>query len=122
MIGSRAKVRKIADALLEAGVRVFEWNGTMLHAKTAVADGVWARVGSTNLNRWAQRLAPVIRQLQRRPDVVVDLFIPDRRFPDFYDWYAREAKFYPLWVIPYRLPGFYPVSYTHLTLPTSDLV
>ena len=36
--------------LLEAGVRVFEWNGTLLHAKTAVADGTWARVGSTNLN------------------------------------------------------------------------
>src|ERR1700754_16344 len=36
--------------LLEAGVRVFEWNGTMLHAKTAVADCQWARVGSTNLN------------------------------------------------------------------------
>ena len=37
-------------ALLEAGVRVFEWNGTMLHAKTAVADDLWARIGSTNLN------------------------------------------------------------------------
>jgi cardiolipin synthase len=36
--------------LLEAGVRVFEWNGSMLHAKTAVADARWARVGSTNLN------------------------------------------------------------------------
>lgn len=36
--------------LLAAGVRIFEWNGTMLHAKTAVADGHWARVGSTNLN------------------------------------------------------------------------
>jgi len=36
--------------LLEAGVRVFEWNGSMLHAKTAVADGQWARVGSSNLN------------------------------------------------------------------------
>ena len=36
--------------LLEAGVRVFEWNGSMLHAKSAVADGRWARVGSTNLN------------------------------------------------------------------------
>ena len=36
--------------LLEAGVRVFEWNGSMLHAKTAVADDRWARVGSTNLN------------------------------------------------------------------------
>src|SRR3954470_1196285 len=36
--------------LLEAGIRVFEWNGPMLHAKTAVADGTWARVGSPNLN------------------------------------------------------------------------
>ncbi|OWY37875.1 cardiolipin synthase B [Xenophilus sp. AP218F] len=36
--------------LLEAGVRVFEWNGSMIHAKTAVADGRWARIGSTNLN------------------------------------------------------------------------
>lgn len=36
--------------LLEAGVRVFEWQGSMLHAKTAVADGRWARVGSSNLN------------------------------------------------------------------------
>lgn len=37
-------------SLLEAGIRVFEWNGPMIHAKTAVADGLWARVGSTNLN------------------------------------------------------------------------
>jgi len=36
--------------LLEGGVRVFEWKGPMLHAKTAVADGRWARVGSSNLN------------------------------------------------------------------------
>ena len=36
--------------LLDAGVRVFEWNGTMMHAKTAVADDLWARIGSTNLN------------------------------------------------------------------------
>jgi cardiolipin synthase len=35
---------------LQAGVRVFEWNGTMLHAKSAVADGFWTRIGSTNLN------------------------------------------------------------------------
>jgi cardiolipin synthase len=37
-------------SLLEAGVRVFEWNGPMLHAKTAVADGSWSRVGSSNSN------------------------------------------------------------------------
>jgi len=36
--------------LLEGGVRIYEWNGPMLHAKTGVADSRWARVGSTNLN------------------------------------------------------------------------
>ena len=36
--------------LLEAGVRIFEWQGSMIHAKSAVADGRWARVGSSNLN------------------------------------------------------------------------
>jgi len=36
--------------LLEAGVRVFEWDGVMVHAKTAVADGCWSRVGSSNSN------------------------------------------------------------------------
>jgi cardiolipin synthase len=39
--------------LLEAGVRLFEWQGPMVHAKTAVADGVWSRVGSSNLNAWS---------------------------------------------------------------------
>lgn len=36
--------------LLEAGVRIFEWQGPMLHAKTTVVDGQWCRVGSSNLN------------------------------------------------------------------------
>ncbi|HXG17766.1 MAG TPA: phospholipase D-like domain-containing protein [Methylomirabilota bacterium] len=46
----RALSRAGYRALLEGGVRVFEWGGSMLHAKTAVADGKWARVGSSNLN------------------------------------------------------------------------
>lgn len=48
--GLRAVSRAGYRPLLEAGIRVFEWNGSMLHAKSAVADGRWARVGSTNLN------------------------------------------------------------------------
>jgi len=36
--------------LLRAGVRIWEWNGPMLHAKTMVADGRWVRIGSSNLN------------------------------------------------------------------------
>jgi cardiolipin synthase len=46
----RALSRAGFRGLLESGIRIFEWNGPMLHAKTAVADGRWARVGSTNLN------------------------------------------------------------------------
>jgi cardiolipin synthase len=42
--------RTLYRTLIESGVRIFEWNGSMMHAKTAVADSEWARVGSTNLN------------------------------------------------------------------------
>jgi cardiolipin synthase len=46
----RALSRTGYRPLLESGVKVYEWNGPMIHAKTAVADGRWARIGSTNLN------------------------------------------------------------------------
>jgi cardiolipin synthase len=36
--------------LLEEGVRIFEYGGPMMHAKTHVVDGKFSRVGSTNLN------------------------------------------------------------------------
>ena len=36
--------------LLRAGVRVFEYAGPMIHAKTMLVDRRWARVGSSNLN------------------------------------------------------------------------
>ncbi|MGH3087003.1 MAG: phospholipase D-like domain-containing protein [Rubrobacteraceae bacterium] len=36
--------------LLESGIRIFEYGGPMMHAKTTVVDGWWSRVGSTNLN------------------------------------------------------------------------
>ncbi|KFX68291.1 cardiolipin synthase [Pseudomonas taeanensis MS-3] len=36
--------------LLEAGVKLYERRGALLHVKTAVIDGVWSTVGSTNLD------------------------------------------------------------------------
>jgi cardiolipin synthase len=36
--------------LLRSGVRIYEWDGPMLHAKTVVTDGRWVRIGSSNLN------------------------------------------------------------------------
>lgn len=36
--------------LLRAGVRIYERHGAVMHSKTAVIDGVWSTVGSTNLD------------------------------------------------------------------------
>ena len=36
--------------LLEAGVKIYERQGALLHAKTTLVDGVWSAVGSTNLD------------------------------------------------------------------------
>lgn len=40
--------RRLYGPLLEAGVRIFEYQQTMLHAKVVVVDGVWGNVGSAN--------------------------------------------------------------------------
>ncbi len=42
--------RSLYRSLMDAGVRIYEWTGSMMHAKSAVADDRWVRVGSTNLN------------------------------------------------------------------------
>ena len=42
--------RRYYRRLLTNGVRIWEWKGTMMHAKTSVVDGRWLRVGSTDFN------------------------------------------------------------------------
>ena len=38
------------NRLLRNGVRIWEWRGEMMHAKSTVVDGLWVRVGSTDFN------------------------------------------------------------------------
>jgi cardiolipin synthase len=38
------------ETLVEAGVRIFEYGPTMLHAKTMVVDGAWSTVGTVNFD------------------------------------------------------------------------
>ena len=42
--------RHYYDRLLKAGIKIYEYEPVMLHAKTAVVDGVWSTVGSANLD------------------------------------------------------------------------
>lgn len=42
--------RSYYDELLSAGVKIHERQDALLHAKTALVDGVWSTIGSTNLD------------------------------------------------------------------------
>jgi len=64
-------------------------------------------LGSTNLIGWSNRLAGILK-MKKRPDVVVDVFVPEKKFPEFYGWYEKEFNFYPLWIVPYQSGKAYP--------------
>jgi cardiolipin synthase A/B len=61
--------RALYGALLDAGVHIFEYTKSFLHAKVAVIDGRWATVGSSNIDPFSLLLA-------REANVVVE----DRKF------------------------------------------
>jgi len=42
--------RSFYEELLEAGVKLYEYQGGVFHAKTAVVDGVWSTIGSSNVD------------------------------------------------------------------------
>ncbi len=47
--------RSYYEQLLEGGVKIYERRGALLHVKTAIVDGVWSCVGSSNLD-WRSAL------------------------------------------------------------------
>ena len=63
--------RALYGSLLGAGVRIFEYRRSFLHAKVAVVDGTWATVGSSNIDPFSLFLA-------REANVVVT----DKEFAD----------------------------------------
>jgi cardiolipin synthase A/B len=44
------------EELLEGGVRIFEYQPAMMHAKTVVIDGIWSIVGSSNMDERSMEL------------------------------------------------------------------
>jgi cardiolipin synthase len=61
--------RALYGTLLEAGVEIYEYHRSFLHAKVAVVDGHWATVGSSNIDPFSLLLA-------REANVIAE----DRRF------------------------------------------
>jgi cardiolipin synthase len=47
---TRRSSRRLFGDLLEAGAEIYEYQPSMMHAKTMVVDGVWSVVGSTNFD------------------------------------------------------------------------
>jgi len=45
------------DELINAGVEIYEYQASYLHAKVAVVDGLWATVGSSNIDPFSLLLA-----------------------------------------------------------------
>jgi cardiolipin synthase A/B len=69
--------------LLEAGVRIWEYRGLMMHAKTTVIDGWWSRIGSTNLNftglltNWETDVLVEDRDFARRMEAMFEADLAD---------------------------------------------
>jgi cardiolipin synthase len=47
---SRTSSRRLYGDLLQAGVKIYEYQPSMIHAKVMVIDGLWSVVGSTNFD------------------------------------------------------------------------
>ena len=108
--------RRLAEDTLTLEDYVFRYD-TECHWLTRTLPGLERKpvrlllgkllLGSTNLLTWSRRIRPLLR-LKRHPEVVVDVFIPSPRFADFFAWYVKAIDYWPLWIVPYRLPRPYP--------------
>jgi cardiolipin synthase len=63
---AREATRRLYGKLLEAGVRIHEWNRSVLHAKAAVVDGQLALVGSFNLDPYSMENLEALVEVRDR--------------------------------------------------------
>ena len=85
--------------LLRAGVKIYERRGTVMHAKTAVIDGVWSTVGSTNLD-WRSFLhnnelnaAVLSRAFAQQMEVMFAQDMAESKLIQLKKWKRRPLKF-----------------------------
>ncbi|MBI4203399.1 MAG: cardiolipin synthase ClsB [Betaproteobacteria bacterium] len=65
--------RALYGAFLDAGIHIAEYHKSFLHAKVAVIDGVWATVGSSNIDPFSLLLAREANIVVNDPGFAADL-------------------------------------------------
>ena len=95
---TRRSSQRLFGQLLRAGVQIFEYQPTMIHAKTMVVDGTWSVVGSTNVDNRSFGINDEVNL------VAFDPRLADRLEEDFArDLAASRRVTYRRW---YRRPMF----------------
>jgi cardiolipin synthase len=97
--------------LLEAGVEIYEYQAGLLHAKTMAVDGIWATIGSTNLDTRSFALNEEINAVLYDKDVAGRL---EKIFADDLT-YSRKVD-YARW----RGRGFFNRLLELLSLPVRE--
>ena len=102
--------RRGFEPLLLGGIQIYEYQAALLHAKTMVVDGIWAHVGTTNLDNRSFALNEEINLIAYDRDVAGEL---EKAFADdlknskkltYEEWKARpwREKFLELFTIPLK--------------------
>jgi cardiolipin synthase len=95
---TRVSSQRLFGPLLRAGAHIFEFQPTMIHAKTMVVDGAWSVVGSTNFDNRSFGINDEVNL------VAFDPRLADRLEEDFArDLAASSRVTYKRW---YRRPMF----------------
>jgi cardiolipin synthase A/B len=107
----RQASRRHFGRLLKAGIEIYEYRPGLLHAKTMVIDGIWATIGSTNLDNRSFALNDELNL------VVYDRDVARRLEGAFHADLARSGKLeYRRWLSR----GFFDRVLELLALPLQD--
>lgn len=70
---ARLASRRRYGALFDAGVRIFEYQPAMMHAKVLLVDGVWSVIGSTNFDHRSFGLNDEVNLAVQDPELCAEL-------------------------------------------------
>jgi cardiolipin synthase len=91
------------DGLLNAGIEIYEYQASYLHAKVAVVDGLWTTVGSSNIDPYSLLLA-------REANLAI-----------WHAGFAEELRASLLWVVAHDARRVEPSQESYMTLLLSRI-